>query len=388
MHRTRMLMTGLAGLACMGVLATPSLADTIELTGVVRDFKRGDWDGGHPDFETAHMGHMGGYGHVTGLVGMELSEDHKPVYAEDRPNKDTIYSADSFAQWYRDVPDVNLSMPLTLTLDNNSETPGGIYTYESNAFWPVDNQMFGNQSLSKNFHFTFQLHTEFTYSPGQRFTFIGDDDVWVYVNGVRVIDLGGVHPAVTGSVLLFDGKAFVENEDFPAGGMVAQVDNALANKLENRWENLGLPGDCPVDSGDKYIDLYLTEGATDTRAQFNEDNSVTVYSAKDLSNVVLKFEDGTEQKFDNLSTGTSATFTGSDANDGKTIVGVWIKSGNNQSGDGPGKGHYHAVDGGTSIECTLDFFFAERHTTQSNFRIDTSMQLESLPPSTVSPLYD
>ena len=371
----------------VGAPAGPALADTMELTGVVRDFKRGDQDGGHPDFETAHMSGRGGYGHVTGMVTMGLSDDHKPVYAPERPDGDTIYSAQTFDQWYRDVMDVNLSMPLTLTLDNGKDTSGGVYTYQSDSFWPINDKMFGNQGLDKNFHFTFELHTEFTYEAGQQFTFVGDDDVWVYVNGTRVIDLGGVHPAVTGRVMLFDGKAFVEEEDFPLGGVVEEVDGSMANKLANNWQNLGLDGECPIQEGDRYINLYLNEGASDTRAVFN-DTSVACYAAKDLSNVVLRFEDGTEQKFDNLNTGTSGSFEGTDVNEGKTIEGVWIKAGNNKSGDGPGKGHYHSVTGSTSIECTLDFFFAERHTTESNFRIDTSMPLKSIPTNTVSPLYD
>ena len=65
-----------------------------------------------------------------------------------------------------------------------------------------------------------------------------------------------------------------------------------------------------------------------------ESLSVKVQSSKDLSNVVIKYCDGsTDYKFDGLS-GLERTFSGS----GKTIAGVWVKSGCNQSGDGPGYG--------------------------------------------------
>jgi hypothetical protein len=70
-----------------------------------------------------------------------------------------------------------------------------------------------------------------------------------------------------------------------------------------------------------------------------DDKSVTATSTKDLSNVVLKFEDGTVQKFDNLS-GLSKTFSGTGLFSGKCIAGIWIKSGCNQSNDGPGYGEY------------------------------------------------
>ena len=68
-------------------------------------------------------------------------------------------------------------------------------------------------------------------------------------------------------------------------------------------------------------------------------NSVYVTSSKDLSNVVLLFADGTTQKFDNLS-GYTATFQGTGQHDGKEVHGVWIKSGCNASGDGPGYGEH------------------------------------------------
>jgi large repetitive protein len=76
------------------------------------------------------------------------------------------------------------------------------------------------------------------------------------------------------------------------------------------------------------------------RAEFSTDSkSVTAFSTKALSNVVLKYFDGTVQKFENL-TGLSKNFTGNGANAGKCIIGVWIKSGCNQSNDGPGYGEY------------------------------------------------
>ncbi|MBI2191146.1 MAG: hypothetical protein HYU36_04100 [Planctomycetes bacterium] len=67
--------------------------------------------------------------------------------------------------------------------------------------------------------------------------------------------------------------------------------------------------------------------------------SVSVTSTKDLSNVVLEFSDGSRQKFDGL-TGTMGTFSGTGSFSGKRIVGCWVKSGNNSSGDGPGYGEY------------------------------------------------
>lgn len=75
-------------------------------------------------------------------------------------------------------------------------------------------------------------------------------------------------------------------------------------------------------------------------AQFSEDHkSVTATSDKDLSNVVLKFSDGTTQKFEDLS-GFEQVFSGTGNHADKCIEGIWIKSGCNQSGDGPGYGEW------------------------------------------------
>lgn len=53
--------------------------------------------------------------------------------------------------------------------------------------------------------------------------------------------------------------------------------------------------------------------------------------------MVLEFADGTKQKFDDLD-GHTGIFMGTGSHSGKSIVGVWVKSGCNNSGDGPGYG--------------------------------------------------
>jgi fibro-slime domain-containing protein len=57
-----------------------------------------------------------------------------------------------------------------------------------------------------NFFFTTEIHTKFEYKGGEVFTFIGDDDLWLFINDKLAIDLGGLHPAKTGTVNL-DAKA-------------------------------------------------------------------------------------------------------------------------------------------------------------------------------------
>ena len=71
------------------------------------------------------------------------------------------------------------------------------------GFFPINGQLYGNYaSTGKNFHFTYSIETDFVYERehGQVFTFTGDDDVWVFVDGKLVIDLGGVHAKVSQTI--------------------------------------------------------------------------------------------------------------------------------------------------------------------------------------------
>jgi len=184
------------------------------------------------------------------------------------PSSFRVQSVNSFNQWYRDVVEVNIALPYTITLDNGQDEPGGVYTFaveRPNYFFPIDGKGWNQTATDangqqRNFYFTFEIHTKFTYSdPGERdepmtFRFTGDDDVWVFINGKLAVDIGGVHPQASDQV-----------------------------NVDDMADYLG-----------------LTPGGT--------------------------YE--------------------------------------------------------------LSFFLAERHTTESNVRIETTMQLESIPPTTVSPLYD
>jgi fibro-slime domain-containing protein len=97
------------------------------------------------------------------------------------------------------VSGVNQSKEYPIVLEKQTN---GTYKYQNNNFFPINGQLFGNYSNNKNFHFTYELHTQFTYKGGETFIFSGDDDVWVYINGKKVIDLGGVHGSQTQNVNL------------------------------------------------------------------------------------------------------------------------------------------------------------------------------------------
>lgn len=159
------------------------------LTGTIRDFQAS-----HPDFEYR-------VGDDRGLVTTELGPDKKPVYAHGSEGTLTTNGPDAFNQWYRDVPGVNQSKEHSIELTLQDD---GTYKYQNNQFFPINDELWGNYRDNKNYHFTYELNTQFTYNGGEVFTFSGDDDVFVYIDGMRVIDIGGVHTSQTESVSLDD----------------------------------------------------------------------------------------------------------------------------------------------------------------------------------------
>ena len=87
----------------------------------------------------------------------------------------------------------------TYTFDDKTDD----YFSSLGGFFPINDELYGNyRSTGKNFHFTFELDTEFVYDQGggQVFEFTGDDDVWVYIDNKIVIDLGGVHGATSQTI--------------------------------------------------------------------------------------------------------------------------------------------------------------------------------------------
>lgn len=169
--------------------ATSALAVT--LTGTIRDFCAPDIPDACTrldDFEGAITGL------VTGMVSPTLNSSGLPTYVGGGSGATT---ATNFSKWYTNAPGFNDSTPTSLTL---TETSPGIFTYANSAFFPIDDSLFGNQGRSNNFHFTMHLEGLLSFQqPTDSFTFTGDDDLWIYVNDRRVMDLGGVHSAATGT---------------------------------------------------------------------------------------------------------------------------------------------------------------------------------------------
>jgi fibro-slime domain-containing protein len=180
----------------------------------------------------------------------DLDADGRPVYSCPLGNCDsnpgrvanggryTFNGKAPFDQWYDSSAPLAFPEVGSVSLTRNTTT--GVYVYDSapeGGFYPLNDKGWvhaGKETLTKdcdgnlgriNVSFTSETHFWFEYQGGERFEFVGDDDLWVFVNRKLLLDLGGLHGAKTarfalgpiddgndGSVEVPLGSARVQNE--------------------------------------------------------------------------------------------------------------------------------------------------------------------------------
>jgi fibro-slime domain-containing protein len=242
---------------------TPVKQNPLILPIVYRDFKHFDVAGGHPDFNRFNGDGVAGI--AKPMLGANGVPEHGATCTAGTANAsfNVTYCAsaaanpwnpatDYFSAWYTDT---SYSQTIVATLSLGGQINGAAsatcntagqpdctgFGFASGAFFPIDGMGWGNGGDTHNYSFTSETRYWFEYTGAATLIFRGDDDVFVYINKVLAVDLGGLHQSTEGEITLDPTNGTGYSCDFVAPG-VGNVNgcDSVAKTGNGHVVNLGL----------------------------------------------------------------------------------------------------------------------------------------------------
>lgn len=153
-------------------------------------------------------------------------------------------SGENYAVYYQDVNSFVLYDHPGVKNNGGGENRGNFFPFNAATADPVTGLMnpAGSEDASINHYFGVHMSTRFIQLNGGKigedsvtYEFSGDDDVWVFIDGVLVADLGGIHDAASVEIDFSTGKIWINDElqEKTLGALLDTGFNTLADNTRH-----------------------------------------------------------------------------------------------------------------------------------------------------------
>lgn len=203
------------------------------------------------------------------------------------------------------APFVNITSTTVDAAPSGRDSVGGTSSEKVKAY---QMNYSGNAATAKEQLFAFGMVTEVKFqmtddgkSPvnGEpvEFNFSGDDDVWVYIDGILALDIGGVHDAIKGNIDFTTGKVTVSAPHCRIGKVGDRATNPTMDNRQtvaeleqgNIYTKLGTTLTGFAAQGEHTLTIYYLErgeGKTNCMIKFNLPQRDTIEVTKKFDNSI------------------------------------------------------------------------------------------------------